>query len=381
MSQTSRFVVEAQNLERHYPGRPQPAVTGMSFTLEPGEVLGLVGPSGCGKSTTLRMIAGLEPLDGGTVFIDGKDASSTPPERRRVGWVPQSYGLFPYMTVASNVGYGLVGRVKSKKERERAVREAMELTQVTELAEYRPTDLSGGQRQRIALARAIASDPKVLLLDEPLAALDPQLRDSLRLQLAGILRHSGRAAIMVTHDQSEALALADKIAVLRAGRLLQVASPEELWRAPKGPFVANFVARATILEGVMTYDGSIDLGDGDMIAAEDLDVIDGSMAAGERVEVILRPRDLEPVDAGARTRIRLEVVQSEYLGDSVRVLGRIGGSSLAVEVPASHGVAGVLGLRGRRGSISVRPVSAPGAARAAHGSQEAVDTEVGAVSR
>lgn len=347
--------VAAVGMTRRYPKADRDAVHDVSFSVASGEVLALVGPSGCGKSTTLRMIAGLEPLDAGSLTLDGADATRTRPEDRRIGWVPQSYGLFPHMSVASNVGYGLAARRLSKSDRVDAVADALRLARVSELADRSPRQLSGGQRQRVALARAFATDPRVLLLDEPLAALDPQLRDELRVELATILRASGRATILVTHDQQEALSLADKIAVLRDGRLEQCGSAEDLWHRPSSPFVASFLGRATMLRGEVSTQSSVRITGGWELPLADLDAL-GAVVPGQACDVVLRPRAFQRADDGG---LPLRVKQCEYLGDTVRLHGLIGSSDIAltVELPADAPVADWVHLTPIPRSISINPIA------------------------
>ncbi len=214
-----------------------------------GETLVLLGPSGCGKTTLLRIIAGLElPDSGGTVLFDGKDMTTVPIERRNVGMVFQSYALFPNMTVAENIGYGLKIRGMPRAERTSRVAELVALTNITGLEHRRVDQLSGGQRQRVALARAIAVRPGILLLDEPLTALDAALRERLRSELDRLLRALGITTIYVTHDQAEAMALGDRIVVMRKGAIAQIGSPREIYFAPKNRFVAEFIGAANIVE-------------------------------------------------------------------------------------------------------------------------------------
>src|ERR1700760_2828065 len=225
------------------------ALSPASLDIARGETLVLLGPSGCGKTTMLRIIAGLElPDAGGRVLFDGKDMTSMPIEKRNVGMVFQSYALFPNMTVADNIGYGLKIRGVSKEERAARVAELVALTNITGLENRRIGQLSGGQRQRVALARAVAIRPGVLLLDEPLTALDAALRDRLRGELNRLLRALGITAIYVTHDQAEAMELGDRIVVMRKGAIAQIGSPRDIYFTPKNRFVAEFIGAAKIIE-------------------------------------------------------------------------------------------------------------------------------------
>lgn len=220
-----------------------------SLDIASGETVVLLGPSGCGKTTLLRIIAGLETPDlGGRVLFDGKDLTGLPIERRNVGMVFQSYALFPNMTVAENIGYGLKIRGVAKSERTVRVAELMELTNISGLEDRRIDQLSGGQRQRVALARAVAIRPSVLLLDEPLTALDAALRERLRSELNRLLRTLGITAIYVTHDQAEAMELGDRVVVMRKGAIAQVGSPREIYFTPADRFVAEFIGAANIVE-------------------------------------------------------------------------------------------------------------------------------------
>lgn len=219
------------------------------IVVEPGEVLALLGPSGCGKTTLLRLIAGLESPDlGSRILFGGTDVTLLPVEQRGIGMVFQHYALFPQMTVEANIGYGLKIRGVDEAEHRRVVGELVDLVRLNGLEKRRPAELSGGQRQRVALARAIAVRPRVLLLDEPLTALDAKLKESLRDELAELLRRLHITAIHVTHDQQEALAIADRLAVMQAGRVVQVGDGETLYRKPAHPFVASFLGRVNRLQ-------------------------------------------------------------------------------------------------------------------------------------
>ncbi len=224
------------------------AVDDVSLDIEEGEFFALLGPSGCGKTTLLRMVSGFETPTTGQVLIGGEDMTDTPPNKRPVNMVFQSYAVFPHMTVAKNVAYGLkMDRVPAADAQVR-VAEALELVQLTQFADRMPDQLSGGQRQRVALARALVKKPRVLLLDEPLSALDAKLRDAMRLELVKLQQTIGVSFIMVTHDQDEAMAVADRIAVVDNGRLRQIASPEDLYQQPKDAFVADFIGKANFFE-------------------------------------------------------------------------------------------------------------------------------------
>lgn len=229
-------------------GRSAPAVNRVNLRLEPGSLFCLLGPSGCGKSTLLRLIGGYLAPDAGRVFLSDADITNTPLERRDIGMVFQNYALFPHLTARANVSFGLEARGVPRSERQRRIDEMLDRVGLL-LAERdrRPSELSGGQQQRVALARALVIRPKLLLLDEPLANLDRQLREQMRLELKEIQRTSGVTTLLVTHDQEEALSLADRVGVMLGGRLLQVDSPRVLYNCPRTPFVARFLGLANLL--------------------------------------------------------------------------------------------------------------------------------------
>ena len=246
--------IAVEALSKQFPGAPAPTVSNVTFSLYAGELLVLLGPSGCGKTTTLRLIAGLEAPDAGRVSIggrlvwDGASSKDVSPEHRHIGMVFQDYALFPHLTVAQNIAFGLDGW--SRSQRQARVPELLELTGLTHLSEHYPYQLSGGQQQRVALARALAPAPTVIMLDEPFSNLDRQLREHLREELRELLAASGSAALFVTHDREEALALADRIAVLVEGRLVQGDLPTNLYLRPATPAVARLLGPADFLSGV-----------------------------------------------------------------------------------------------------------------------------------
>ena len=229
-------------------------VDNVSLDIMPGEFFALLGPSGCGKTTLLRMLAGLEVPTEGHIMIDGQDMAEIPPNRRAVNMVFQSYAVFPHMSVADNVAYGLKIDGVPQPERDRRVQEALDLVQLGHLAARMPDQLSGGQRQRVALARALVKKPKVLLLDEPLSALDAKLREAMRFELSQLQQKVGITFIMVTHDQTEALAIACRVAVMNKGSIAQLGTPSDLYEFPASRFVADFIGSVNMFEGKLIDD-------------------------------------------------------------------------------------------------------------------------------
>ncbi len=306
-----RTRVLVENCAKTYPDGTR-GLLPTSITVEPGEVLALLGPSGCGKTTLLRLIAGLETPDAGSRLLFGEqDVTQRPIETRGIGMVFQHYALFPQMTVEANIGYGLRIRGRPADEIRRDVGELVDLVRLQGLEKKRPAELSGGQRQRVALARAVAVRPRVLLLDEPLTALDAKLKESLRDELAELLRRLGITAIHVTHDQQEALAIADRLAVMRQGRIVQVGNGEDLYRDPRHPFVAEFLGRINRLarseqakaRGVLQL-GGIELACPDALRSEDT--------------LLVRPEDIEigsPQPGWAAGQVQQRV----FLGDRVHL--------------------------------------------------------------
>lgn len=295
----------------------------LDLDIHPGETLVLLGPSGCGKTTTLRMIAGLEQPDaGGQVLFNGQDVTALGIEKRNVGMVFQSYALFPNMTVAENVGYGLrIQKLPAEQQRSR-VQEMLDMMRLTHLANRSIDQLSGGQRQRVALARAIAPRPRVLLLDEPLTALDAQLRDSLRMDINLLLRKLGITAVYVTHDQAEAMALGDRIVVMAEGRVAQIGTPREIYHQPQNAFVANFIGTMNRVSGRVANQRFVCEAGAIVVQAADK----------SQAELMFRPEEVQVSTDLQAEGLRGNVRASFYLGDRSRLLVDIGqGEPIVVE--------------------------------------------------
>ncbi|MDG5787949.1 ABC transporter ATP-binding protein [Evansella sp. AB-P1] len=248
--------IQLSNLTKYFSGTANPAVRSLNLSINKGEIITLLGPSGCGKTTTLRMIAGFEHPSEGSILIDGKEVfsktHSLPPEKRGIGMVFQDYALFPHMTIEKNVMFGL--NKWSTREKKKRAKEVLELVGLEEYGKRYPTELSGGQQQRIALARALAPKPNVVLMDEPFSNLDAGLREKMRFDVTNILRKANTTAIIVTHDQKDAFAVSDQVVVMKDGVIQQIAAPKEMYRCPKNCFVAQFVGKTNLLDGIMDED-------------------------------------------------------------------------------------------------------------------------------
>src|SRR3984885_7729593 len=307
--------------EFHSRGEVITAVRGIDLAIRPGEFFSMLGPSGCGKTTTMRMIAGFEEPTRGTVRLDGRDVTAAPPNKRDVNMVFQSYALFPHMSVFENVAFGLRRKSVPKDQITRQVGEMLEIVDLTGREQRRPRELSGGQQQRVALARALVNPPKALLLDEPLGALDLKLRQAMQVELKRIQREVGITFIYVTHDQSEALTMSDRIAVMNEGRVEQLGSPRAIYERPATRFVAGFIGTSNLLSGdVQSVAGGravILSGDGEHI---EVPLREGlSAAAGDHLDLTVRPEKidlrLDPADCGG-CRLRGTVTEVAYLGTS-----------------------------------------------------------------
>ncbi|CAN2217808.1 MalK ABC-type sugar transport systems, ATPase components [Candidatus Nanopelagicaceae bacterium] len=299
-----------ENASRIYPGTTSPAVDKLNLTVADGEFLVLVGPSGCGKSTSLRMLAGLEEIDGGRILIGDRDVTNVAPKDRDIAMVFQSYALYPHMTVAENMGFALKIAGIDKAERDKRVREAAKLLDLEAYLERKPKALSGGQRQRVAMGRAIVREPQVFLMDEPLSNLDAKLRVATRTQIAALQRRLGITTVYVTHDQVEAMTMGDRVAVLKDGLLQQVDTPRNLYDKPANAFVAGFIGSPAMnLLTAPVSGGKAQMGDLN---------IDVPASAGSSVIVGIRPEGWIPASAGFH--VLVEVV--EELGSDAFVYGR-----------------------------------------------------------
>jgi len=319
--------IRLEGLEKRY--GDVVAVDGVSLDIVAGEFFSLLGPSGCGKTTTLRMVGGFEYPTTGRVLLRGRDVTKDPPDKRAVNMVFQQYALFPHLTVGDNIAFGPKRQGLPKDETRRRVGEVLELVRLPGYEKRRPNQLSGGQQQRVALARALANRPNVLLLDEPLGALDLKLRRQLQVELKRIQSEVGITFVYVTHDQEEALTMSDRIAVMHAGRVEQLGTPEELYERPSTRFVADFIGTTNLLSGVVADPGCVVLATGERVPA----AVDGH-AAGVPVELGVRPESIALLPAAADGALPGRVEQAAYLGTSVSYLVRTaGGTALSVLVP------------------------------------------------
>jgi len=283
------------------------AVKGVSFSLSQGQVLSLLGPSGCGKTTTLRMIAGFETPSAGTITLAGRDITHAPARKRNIGMVFQSYALFPHMSVAENVAFGLKMRNVSRAERDERIKKALDIVRMGGFADRSPKRLSGGQQQRVALARALVIKPDILLLDEPLSALDLKLREEMRDEINRIVRELKITTVFVTHDQSEALVLSDYVAVMNGGLIEQLDTPGQLYRHPETAFVADFIGGANVVRGDVNGTGTFIFPRGQVVKLP-------SPPAGPVEGIAIRPEDIQLVAAGQPAELAGHVRQCRFLG-------------------------------------------------------------------
>jgi spermidine/putrescine transport system ATP-binding protein len=314
------------------------AVAGIDLHIPPGEFFSILGPSGCGKTTTLRLVAGFEQPTSGSILLDGVDVASKPPHKRNVNTVFQSYALFPFLSVADNVGFGLRYQRLGKDETARRVGAALELVQLVGYEKRRPGQLSGGQQQRVALARALVLNPSVLLLDEPLGALDAKLRRTLQVELKALQETVGITFLYVTHDQEEALTMSDRLAVMEAGKVAQVGTPVEVYEEPNDAYVADFLGVSNLMDAAAAGAGGgcacrIRLGD------FDLDAERGSTDCTGPVKVAIRPERvrIEAYEAVGPNRVPAMVERLVFLGSTTQVIVRLAHGERVQALVQNHG--------------------------------------------
>ncbi len=329
--------VSLHGVTKRFPGgkgsEPVVAVDAIDLEIVDGEFFSLLGPSGCGKTTTLRMIAGFEYPSAGSICIFDEEVGLKPPNRRPVNTVFQSYALFPHMTVAQNIAFGLEMKDVGRDEITRRVAEVIELVQLEGRENRKPKQLSGGQQQRVALARALVNRPKVLLLDEPLGALDLKLRQAMQIELKQMQERVGITFVYVTHDQEEALTMSDRIAVMDSGNLLQVGTPEAIYERPRTRFVADFIGETNLLNATVVDPGTVELADGTRVRLE------SDAATGTAVTLAVRPEKLGLVRVDTERNAGLDAVQGTvdrvtFMGNAIAYEVRVDGGSepFAVEI-------------------------------------------------
>ena len=325
------------------------ALAPLTLEVKPGEMLALLGPSGCGKTTTLRIIAGFGMPDTGSVYIGDRDVTELPPHKRGLGMVFQNYSLFPHMTVAENVAFGLKMHKQSGATIQKRVREMLDMVRLGPLADRDIHQLSGGQQQRVALARSLVTDPGILLLDEPLGALDKSLRESMQFELREIQRNLGITAIIVTHDQEEALTMSDRVAVMSEGKVVQVGTPIEVYERPTSRFVSEFLGTANILSAEVLGEGENGLAsvrlDGTR-AIVDIARRDAT-AVGAKIRIAVRPErmSIDSSGAGIPARLRASVFRGSYYAYELEVAGADGPIYVYEDEPISESPDGNVGLR------------------------------------
>jgi putative spermidine/putrescine transport system ATP-binding protein len=339
MAERTGVEVRLENLQRRY--GPVTALNDLSLTIAPGELVALLGPSGCGKTTALRLLAGLEQADGGRVLIDGNDVTAVPANRRDVGMVFQAYSLFPHMVAWENVAFGLQMRHVAPAERKRKALEVLDLVGLAPYANRYATQMSGGQQQRVALARALAIQPKVLLLDEPLSALDAKVRSRLRDEIRRVQLEVGITTLFVTHDQEEALAIADRVGVMNAGHLEQLGPPTLVYTRPATPFVAEFVGLTNRLQGDVRS-GMVE------VRGKQLPLVQPNSPAGPAIALV-RPEAISlETDSVTDGPLAGTVIAVAFLGATSRVTVDLGGGvTVLAQMPTSAAAATPAGTRVR----------------------------------
>ena len=318
----------------------------LNLNIRDGEFVTLLGPSGCGKTTTLRIVGGFVRPDEGDVFFDGKKITDLPPHKREVNTIFQKYALFPHLNVYENVAFGMRVHKKSEKEIRRTVHEMLEMVSLTGFERRSVHRLSGGQQQRVAIARALANDPKVLLLDEPLGALDLKLRKDMQVELKKIQQATGITFIFVTHDQEEALSMSDTVVVMDKGVIQQIGTPQDIYNEPQNAFVADFIGESNILDGVMHEDFLCEF------AGRRFPCVDDGFAAHERVDVVIRPEDIDVVAPSADT-LTGTVTNVTFKGVHYEIIVDVKGFKWMIQSTDYQEVGAEIGLRIRPDDIHI----------------------------
>lgn len=339
MDLDSQAFVRFDKVQKSYDGETL-VVKDLNLDIPEGEFLTMLGPSGSGKTTSLMMLAGFEPATHGEIYLGGVSINNVPPNKRGIGMVFQNYALFPHMTVAENLAFPLLVRNMGKAETEAKVQRALEMVELPQMGGRRPAQLSGGQQQRVAVARALVFDPKLILMDEPLGALDKQLREQMQYEIKHIHENLGVTVVYVTHDQAEALTMSDRIAVFNDGVIQQLSTPDDLYERPQNSFVAQFIGENNKLFGKVTKiaDGiaTVDLDGGGSVTAAAINV----GGVGERTTLSLRPErvEIEPAKGKTDNAITGEILELIYLGDHIRTRMNVAGNTeFIVKVPNNAG--------------------------------------------
>ena len=333
--------IELKSINKYYGDNH--VLKDLTLTIEDGDFMTLLGPSGCGKTTTLRVVSGLERPQGGVMLIDGKEAINAEkafylePSKRGLNLVFQSYALWPHMTVFENIAFGLKIQKLPKAEVEKRVKDALKMMRIDEYEKRYPNELSGGQQQRVAIARALINKPKVLLLDEPLSALDAKLRKDMQVELRRIQRETGITFIFVTHDQEEALSMSDTVVVMENGKIQQIGRPVDIYNEPVNAFVADFIGESNIIDGIMNRDDTV------TFAGHTFTCVDEGFERNEPVDVVIRPEDVDVVDPD-RGMVVGEITQATFKGDYYELIVDVRGFKWMVQTTDAYEEGQVIGI-------------------------------------
>ncbi|MBE6799241.1 MAG: ABC transporter ATP-binding protein [Ruminococcaceae bacterium] len=332
---SEKNIINLKGIRMSYDG--ETVLDGVDLTIKDGEFVTLLGPSGCGKTTTLRIIAGFESPDCGDVFFEGKRINAVPPHKRHINTIFQRYALFPHLNVYENIAFGLKVKKTPKSEIPAKIDEMLTLVNLKGLEKRRIDTLSGGQQQRVAIARAIINHPKVLLLDEPLSALDLKLRKDMQVELKNLQKRTGITFIFVTHDQEEALSMSDTVIVMDKGKIQQIGSPADIYNEPQNAFVADFIGESNIIDGVMKKDFLV------QINGRDFDCLDKGFAENESVDVVIRPEDVDIVPP-VQGMLEGVVTSVTFLGVHYEIIVDIAGFKWMIQTTDKHEVDDTVGL-------------------------------------